>query len=47
LNRREVPVGDAFDDGESQAAAGDVELVPAKESVEDAPAISDKNTRRG
>jgi hypothetical protein len=47
LNRREVPVGNALDDGESQAAAGNIELVPAKESVEDAPAISDWDTRSG
>src|SRR5712671_3243572 len=47
LNRREVTVGDALDDGESQAAAGNIELVPAEESVKDAPAISDWDTRSG
>jgi len=47
LNRREVPVGNALDDGESQTAAGNIEFVPAKKSVKDAPAISDWDTRSG
>src|SRR6202049_4458979 len=47
LNRREVPVGDALDDSESQAAAGNIDFVAAKESVKDTPAISDWETRSG
>src|SRR6202521_3964675 len=47
LNRREVPVGNALDDGESQTASRNIEFVPTKESVEDAPAISDWDTRPG
>src|SRR5450755_3638277 len=42
-----MPVGDALDDCESQSASGNVEFVSAKESVKDAPAIGDRDTRSG
>jgi hypothetical protein len=42
-----MPVGDALHDGESEAASGNIELVSAKESVKDAFAISDRDTRPG
>src|SRR5260370_31151305 len=45
LNRSKVAVGNALDDSEPQATAGNVELVATKKSVEDPPAIRDGNTR--